>query len=123
MCVLPKCPFEDDVDVQAVTSSLQQPVGAEQHTGVCQHDLRGCHRGWCKGHGACCTAGKAFAPRIVDATTAGTITTVAGDDTAGYTGDGGKATAATLNQPQSVAVGPDGRWVVQKSWQLRDACM
>ena len=34
----------------------------------------------------------------------GTITTVAGNGTPGYTGDGGAATAATLNSPQSVTV-------------------
>ncbi len=38
----------------------------------------------------------------------GIITTVAGTGAAGHTGDGGLATAATLNNPEVVALGPDG---------------
>jgi hypothetical protein len=45
--------------------------------------------------------------RRVDATT-GDITTVAGDSTAGDTGDSGPGTSAELDDPQDVAVDPDG---------------
>ena len=45
--------------------------------------------------------------RKVNAST-GIITTVAGNGTAGYSGDGAAATAAMLNTPWSMAFGPDG---------------
>ena len=38
----------------------------------------------------------------------GIITTIAGTETAGYSGDGGPATEAELNIPAAVAIGPDG---------------
>ena len=44
--------------------------------------------------------------RMVD--TSGNISTVAGNGTAGYTGDGSTATSATLNDPQGVAVDSSG---------------
>jgi trimeric autotransporter adhesin len=46
--------------------------------------------------------------REVNAAT-GVISTVAGNGTAGYSGDAGLATAAELNAPQGVAVDPGGR--------------
>jgi len=49
--------------------------------------------------------------RRVDAGT-GIITTVAGTDVAGFSGDGGPATAAQLNQPFSVAVGAAGNILI-----------
>ncbi|MGP8092402.1 MAG: Ig-like domain repeat protein [Candidatus Sulfotelmatobacter sp.] len=45
--------------------------------------------------------------RRIDAAT-GIIRTIAGNGTAGYTGDGGKATAATLHNPTGVAVNSQG---------------
>jgi hypothetical protein len=44
--------------------------------------------------------------RKVDAAT-GIITTIAGDGTAGYAGDGGPATQAQINHPVDVAIGDD----------------
>ena len=39
----------------------------------------------------------------------GIITTIAGTGTAGYSGDSGAATSATLNDPKGVAVDASGR--------------
>ena len=38
----------------------------------------------------------------------GIITTIAGTGTAGYSGDGGQATSAALNNPQDVALDASG---------------
>jgi sugar lactone lactonase YvrE len=46
--------------------------------------------------------------RIRMVNTAGTVTTVAGTGTAGYSGDGGPASGASLNDPQGVAVDSAG---------------
>ena len=46
--------------------------------------------------------------RIRKITTDGIITTIAGRGGGAYSGDGGDATAAYLNFPRSIAVGPDG---------------
>ena len=44
--------------------------------------------------------------RVIDPS--GTINTFAGTGTAGYSGDGGPATAAELNEPSDLTAGPDG---------------
>lgn len=49
----------------------------------------------------------------------GTITTVAGNGTAGYTGDGGPARAAALNQPRAVAVDAAGDLYISDSGNER----
>jgi DNA-binding beta-propeller fold protein YncE len=43
---------------------------------------------------------------------AGTVTTIAGDGQAGFAGDGGPATMASLNYPRDLELGPDGRLYV-----------
>jgi len=54
----------------------------------------------------------------VDATT-GVITTIAGNGTSGYSGDGGPARQAAFNQPLSVAVDPSGNLFVTDSYNQR----
>lgn len=49
-----------------------------------------------------------FNPHIRKVTPAGIISTVAGTGTAGFSGDGGLATAAQFNQPKGVQVAADG---------------
>ena len=44
--------------------------------------------------------------------TAGTITTIAGGDAAGYVGDGGPASAALLYQPRGLTLTSDGRLII-----------
>jgi DNA-binding CsgD family transcriptional regulator/sugar lactone lactonase YvrE len=46
--------------------------------------------------------------RIRRVDTRGQITTVAGTGAAGFSGDGGASTAAQLNAPEGIAIGPDG---------------
>jgi DNA-binding beta-propeller fold protein YncE len=48
----------------------------------------------------------------------GIITTIGGTGTAGFSGDGGPATAAQLNRPRGLAVLPDGALVVRRHGQL-----
>jgi sugar lactone lactonase YvrE len=44
--------------------------------------------------------------------TAGTVTTIAGNGTPGFAGDGGPATMASFNYPRDLELGPDGRLYV-----------
>lgn len=49
----------------------------------------------------------------------GTIMTVAGNGTAAYAGDGGPATAASLNYPWDVAATPDGGFLIADEYNQR----
>jgi sugar lactone lactonase YvrE len=50
--------------------------------------------------------------RIRKVSASGVITTVAGTGSAGFSGDGGKATSAELNHPLGVAALPDGGFLI-----------
>jgi uncharacterized repeat protein (TIGR01451 family) len=60
--------------------------------------------------------------RLVEKRT-GRITTVAGTGTAGFSGDGGPATLAKLNQPYSVAVNAQGRVFISDQFNNRIRAM
>jgi sugar lactone lactonase YvrE len=57
--------------------------------------------------------------RIRRVDTAGVITTIAGRDGDGYSGDGGPARQAMLNRPKGVALGPDGSLYIADSLNHR----
>src|SRR3954452_5002408 len=57
--------------------------------------------------------------RVRRVSAAGTITTVAGTGTAGFSGDGGAATAAKLNAPLAVAATADGGFLIADSGNRR----
>lgn len=49
----------------------------------------------------------------------GIVTTVAGRGSAGYSGDGGPATAARLFYPKSIQIGPDGKLYIADTFNSR----
>ncbi len=49
----------------------------------------------------------------------GTIATIAGNGTPGFSGDGGIATSATINQPQGVAVDSAGQVYISDTFNMR----
>ena len=49
----------------------------------------------------------------------GVITTVAGNGTAGFSGDGGPATNAGLSYPEGVAVNGSGNLFIADTWNSR----
>jgi sugar lactone lactonase YvrE len=53
--------------------------------------------------------------RVVEVTPQGTVTDVAGDGVAGYSGDGGLGAFAELNEPTGVAVDPQGNLYIADS--------
>ncbi len=57
--------------------------------------------------------------RIRKITPSGIISTVAGNGTAGFSGDGGSATAASLNRPQGVAVDTAGNVFISDQFNHR----
>jgi sugar lactone lactonase YvrE len=60
-----------------------------------------------------------FNNRIRQFTSPGTITTVAGNGTPGFCGDGGPATSACLNFPEAVAVDYDGNLFIADTFNNR----
>jgi sugar lactone lactonase YvrE len=60
-----------------------------------------------------------FNHRVRKVNASGIITTVAGNGTAGYSGDGGAATAAKLNEPFRVAVDSSGNIYIADTYNYR----
>ncbi len=76
--------------------------------------LRGHLRSW-RFHGIPEPANK----RIRKVSANGIITTVAGNGTFGYAGDGGPAIDAELNYPTGVAVDTSGNLFISDAWNYR----
>jgi len=57
-----------------------------------------------------------YSNRVRKVTTGGTISTIAGTGLPGFSGDGGAATSAKLNEPTSVAADSNGNVFVMDSW-------
>ncbi|MHB8654477.1 MAG: NHL domain-containing protein [Terriglobia bacterium] len=57
--------------------------------------------------------------RVREVNTSGMVTTVAGNGAAGFSGDGGSATVASLNQPMSVALDNSGNLYISDSGNHR----
>ncbi len=57
--------------------------------------------------------------RIRKVSALGIITTIAGNGTPGYTGDGGAATSASITPPDGVAVDPTGNVYISSHWSVR----
>ena len=60
------------------------------------------------GSGNAYIADSYFSSQIIEVSSAGSVTVVAGNGTFGYSGDGGPATSATLNQPHGVFIDGHG---------------
>jgi sugar lactone lactonase YvrE len=80
---------------------LDVAIDAEGNIYIGTHDHTG-------GGGQVPAAARGGSNRVRMVTPKGVITTVAGSNKAGYSGDGGPATKAQLNIPAGVAIGPDG---------------
>lgn len=57
--------------------------------------------------------------RVRKINTSGIITTIAGTGVAGYSGDGGLATAAQLNRPDGVVIAPSGKIYISEGYNNR----
>src|SRR5215470_8463073 len=114
--------------VSEATGQLTTPAGAADVPGppasgvpAAQVNLGACATASDKAGNLVIADGGSGAVRVVAASTgtfygqpmtAGDIYTVAGDGTAGFSGDGGPATRAELNSPRAVAVDGSGNLVV-----------
>jgi hypothetical protein len=103
-------------DRAATSASLDAPAAAisDSHGDVIIADASGSRVRLVAA--ATCKSGCPFG---LASTVAGQIYTVAGDGTAGYSGDGFKATTARLDDPQGLALDPAGDLLISDSFNNR----
>ncbi len=102
------------IDRDSVTNNLSGYLGGHSFCGDGGIDTMACLNnpyGVCRDmHGTFYIA-DCYNNRIRKIDTSGIITTFAGGNSAGYSGDGGPASSALLNSPRDVKVAPDGETV------------
>jgi NHL repeat len=116
----------------AATNTISSVAGGGRLTSVCNADWTDCHLDFGDGgpakaaflnlpYGVAATPDGGYVVSMMNwnkvrrVSPDGTITTIAGTNLNGFSGDGGPATSAQLNMPMGVAVQPDGGLLIADS--------